>query len=390
MARILIGWELGAGRGHIGSMLAMARALVGRGHVIAFAVQRIDAMPGRLPIGTTLYQAPLWPRLIASGEPAGHSHVATLIDILARLGLDRAGCLTGMIRSWDSIFAAFDPHVVIADHAPALLIAAQGRLPTISCGPGFQVPPSTVDPLPRIGGGVPGYDETMILDIVDADLRDAGREPLPALPAMFCTTRALIASFVELDPYGRPTGPDHIAPAVSDWAPPATTPGDEVFVYVNGPLQRDDAFWRGLAATGLTVRAHIPVPDAALYMQIARYGAIVERRPLPWPLIAARSRIAVNHGAHGIMCALLLAGIPQLTLPLDLEKRLHSEALAHTGLGAVLVPGALDAAALTRAVSSLYADRAMADQARSAAPGFAARAAMPFEASVADAAEALL
>lgn len=389
MARILIGWELGAGRGHMISMLALADALIARGHQVALAVQGVTVVPGALPAGLTLFQAPLWPRLLIGERPPAKRHAATVIDILARLGLDTPGTLTRLLLAWDGILAGFDPQVVIADHAPALLLAAQGRVPTVTVGPGFQVPPADGEPLARLGGGEPGYDEAAMLDLIDADLRDAGRAALPSLSAMLRATCPLIASFAELDPYPRSPDARYIAPSV-EWTPPAGVPGEEVFVYANSPLQRSEGFWSALAATGLKVRAYLPLDDDALVAAIARHGVIVERRPVPWPAIAARSRVAVNHGAHGVMCALMLAGIPQLALPQDLEKLLHSEALARAGWGRMLDGNQAKPEAITAALAALHADGAMLARVRAASPDFQARARAPFGMAVADAAAGLL
>lgn len=390
MARVLIGWELGSGLGHALSMRRMGLAIMARGHQVAFALQRVEALPGGVPKGSLLLQSPLWPRLLTLAEPGATKPAVTLVDILARLGMDTPGCLTAMIGAWDGIMAGFQPDVVITDFAPALLIAAQGRVPSIASGPGFQVPPDDVSPLARLGGDTPGYDETAMLDLIDADLRDAGREPLSKLADLFRCNRRTIASFWELDPYQRPDSADFIAPAIGAWAGPSDSRGNEVFVYANGPLQRYDAFWQGIVAAGFPVRAHVPLRDQALRDRIASFGVIVERNPVPWPVIANRSRVAVNHSAHGIMSALMLAGIPQLALPLDLEKRLHGEALARTNLGLVADGHMIERAEITVTVERLYHDVDMAGSTRAAATEFATRMEIPFEASIADAVDGLI
>ncbi len=389
MARVLIGWELGSGLGHALSMRRMGLAIMARGHQVAFALQHVEALPGGVPKGSLLLQSPLWPRLLTLAEPGVPKPAVTLIDILARLGMDMPGCLTAMIGAWDGIMAGFKPDVVIADFAPALLIAAQGRVASIASGPGFQVPPDDMNPVICLGGETPGYDEATLLDLIDADLRDAGREPLSKLADLFRCNRRTIASFYELDPYRRPDSPDFIAPAIGSWAGPSDQQGDEVFVYANGPLQRYDGFWQGLIATGLPVRAHVPLRDQPLRDRIAGFGVMVERHPVPWPLIVSRSRIAVNHGAHGIMSGLMLAGIPQLALPLDLEKRLHGEALARAGFGMVADGHTIEKADVTATVQRLYHDVDMAERTRAAAYEFATRMKMPFETSIADAVDGL-
>jgi rhamnosyltransferase subunit B len=386
MAGVLIGWELGAGRGHLVSMRLMAEALVARGHKVTLAAQRLDGGVA-MPKDVAMVQAPLWPGLLSS-VGAGQGRIATIADVLARIGLGRQGVLGGMIAGWDGLIAATGADLVIADYAPALLAAAHGRVPSISTGPGFQVSPSDADPLPRLGGGEPGHDEGALLDTIDAERRAAGREPLPRLAALFATDAPLIASFPQLDPYGRDDGNARfIAPGLDGVPQPGAGQGNEVFVYANSALQANLAFWRALAATRLPVRAHIPGEASQLRQSVAKLGIRVEPRPLPIDQVVARTRLNLNHGAHGIICTMLLAGVPQIMLPLDLEKRLHSEGVARLGLG-VLPEGDL-LPQLTDVVRAAYDDPALAQRARDAAPAFAARMAVPYGVAISEAVEAL-
>jgi rhamnosyltransferase subunit B len=60
MAHILIGWELGAGRGHALRIAQLAKALRAAGHRLSFAVQRVDALDPEA--GGEVWQAPVTPR----------------------------------------------------------------------------------------------------------------------------------------------------------------------------------------------------------------------------------------------------------------------------------------------------------------------------------------
>jgi hypothetical protein len=389
MANVLIGWELGAGRGHLVSMRLMAEALVARGHRVALAAQRLDVGVA-MPPGVAMVQAPVWPGLLSS-VGSGKGRVATIADVLARVGLERQGVLAGMVTGWDGLIAAMQADLVIADYAPALLTAVRGRLPSVSTGPGFQVTPSDVDPIPRLGGGKPGHDEAALLDTVDAELRSVGREPLQRLAALFGTSAPLIASFPELDPYGRTDADAYfIAPGLDGVPQPGAGEGREVFVYANSVLQTNEPFWRALAATRLPVRAHVPGIDTRLRTAIAALGITVEPRPVPIDRIVARSRLCINHGAHGIICAMLLGGVPQIMLPLDLEKRLHSEAVVRIGLGIMPAANEDTIPQLTGAVLAAYDDAAMAQRARDAAPAFSARMTVPYGAAISETVEALV
>lgn len=390
MSRILIGWELGAGLGHVVQTMAMAKALALRGHEVTLAVQRFDSFPPSLPERVQLVQAPVWPGLMRSYEGAPWKRAVTMIDILARMGLDRPRVLKHLVLAWDGLIAATRADLVIADYAPGLIVAAQERLPSIATGSGFQVPPVASSEALRIGGAEAGYDEAEMLDVIDADLREAGRQSLSGLADIFRCSLPLIASFRELDPYQRSLDTEFIAPAIGYRPSPAGQPGDEVFVYLNGPIRKSEAFWKGLVQSGHKIRTYLLDADDALAAMVAGHGVIVERQPVPWPLIVARSRIAVHHGAHGMMCALLLAGIPQICLPADLEKQLHSNVMAQNGLGIILDPDTTASDQLAEAVRTLHSDTEFIARARAAAPGFGRRVELPFETSISEAADALL
>ena len=389
MARVLIGWELGAGRGHLVSMRLIASALTGRGHHVTVAAQRTD-LAMAMPAGVRVLQAPLWSGLLSS-VGSDNAHVATIVDVLARLGLGRAGVLGGMIEAWDATIAAVAADLVIADYAPALLVTANERVPAISVGPGFQVSPADVDPLPRLGGGDTGHAEGALLDTIDAELRQSGRAPLSHLAALFACGTPLIASFPELDPYGRAdSSARFIAPGLDGVPQPGEGAGDEVFVYANSRLQANEPFWRALISTRLPIRAHVPGNDAHLRQSIARLGVTVDSRPAPIDQIVARTRMCVNHGAHGIICAMLLGGVPQVMIPGDLEKRLHSQAVARIGLGVLPDTNVDTIARLPETLLAVYNDTPMATRARKAAPGFSTRMAVPYGDAVTEAVEALL
>lgn len=387
MARVLIGWELGAGHGHIMPIVAVARRLRERGHDVALALQRFEGLPERLS-AVTLFQAPVWPGLFLESAVMPTAPAVTMVDILARLGLSRPRTLTHLLLGWDAIAAAFRPDVVLCDHAPALQLAMQGRVPTIVAGSGFQVTPA-LDPVPRLAGDAPGHDEDAILDLIDADLREAGRAPLDSLGAMFRHDRSIIATFPLLDPYGRTDSASFAAPVIGEWAAPAEAPGNEVFVYLNGPIQRAEALWQGLAASGHPIRAYMPQIGAETRAMIERHGIAVERSFQPWRTIAKRSRLAVSHGGHGTLCAAMLAGIPHLVLGIDLEKRLHGQAMERAGFGALLDPYSLPAETLAAAVRSHIEDEDERRRIRDAAPALAVLMEKPFESAAAAAVEDL-
>lgn len=390
MARILFGWELGSNRGHIAAMEAIAATLLDAGHEVVFALQQIDAGGIDLDRRIALWQAPIWPRLLAAAAQPISTPTATMGDILCRLGLDRPGTLAALIRGWDAIFAAVRPDLVVGDFAPALLAAARGRIVSVQTGTGFACPPPGAESFPHLSDAPLANDEREILDLVDADLDSVGRRALPALPALFASDHSLIASFAELDPYAATRPGSHCTPGI---APPLPTPGasggEELFVYLFHKIHPETPIWEGLALSGRKVRIHMSGPSDAHRALFKRNGFAVETRPMPFPRIAARSRMVLSHGGHGFVSASLLSGLPQIIAWYDLEKKLYGDAIATAGLGRPITLFSSSAQDVAAEIEACWNDAAMADRCRAAAPGFAERMDDPVSARVRALAEQL-
>lgn len=373
MARILLGWELGANRGHIERLLPIAHRLLADGHDVAVALQLVDGLGLEADPRITIWQAPVWPRLLINMPQDGGRRCTTMGDILAQLGLDRPGCLAAMVRGWDAIFAAAKPDVIIADYAPALLCAAWGRIPTIAVGDGFSTPPHHLETFPSLTSGAPAYDEDMLLDTVDADLLSVGRAPLAGLPALFATNVQVVGNFAELDPYRAVRCGAYSAPSVKLPLPECDCGGGaEIFVYGYNRIAAAHPIWAGLGETKWRVRIHMRDASPDHLAQFKRLGFIHEPKPVPFPLIAKRSCIAVSYGGNGFTSACLIAGLPQLMIPLDLEKQLTVSGVVALGFGKAIALQS-SAAAIATAAQDLASDHALAERLRAAAPNFRAR-----------------
>ena len=152
----LLGWEIGEQRGHVLRMQDIATRLRSQGFQIVWAVLRVDQLGGIAVAGEPVFQSPVWPALhlesaLARPRTRHFSHA----DLLADLGLRIPGAFYHLLMAWDGILVAARPDAVFADFAPALLSACRGRIPTVTAGIGFTLPPSNTKvfprfPLPRI------------------------------------------------------------------------------------------------------------------------------------------------------------------------------------------------------------------------------------------------
>jgi rhamnosyltransferase subunit B len=295
-------------------------------------------------------------------------------DILARVGLDRPGALAAMIRGWDAILAAAKPDLVVAEFAPALLMAARGRMLTVVNGTGFSCPHAGLSAFPVLGDAVaPIVDEGALLDTVDADLRSVGREPLASLPALFAADHVMIAGFAALDPYAAERPGAHCAPNIN--VPPLPTSpaqGDELFVYFYSLVSPDAPLWQGLADAGRRVRIHFSDASADHLATFKRLGLAFERHPLPFDRIAGQSRLALSHGGHGFVSSCLVAGLPQIIGWYDLEKKLHADGVVAAGLGHGFNLHTSRTPEIAALINAAWDDADLAARCRNASKGFVA------------------
>lgn len=361
MAHVLMGWEMGANRGHAVEMAALARALQADGHRVSFAVRRLDVMRAQNVADAAIWQGPVSPRMLSGGGKTS-GPVLGMADILARLGMDDPGIVSGMVEAWRHLLGAIAPDVVIADYAPFLLLASRGRLPSISMGTGFSTPPSGMDRLPALIDGGKGTDQSALLASVNAGLTMIGEPGVAALPAVFAADRQFAITFAELDPYAARRQAPLIRPEQAR-DPPSTGSGDEVFVYMQEFVQPEAPLWPALAASGLKVRVYVASGSPEIRAAVARHGLISEPEPVPFARIAERSRLLVSHGGHGFVCAGLAAGLPQVVCHYDLEKLGHGLAMAKAQVGGHVQLAAIKTEPFAQSLLQIYRDGGFATRA---------------------------
>lgn len=386
MARILIGWELGAGNGHTSRLLELADILAARGHECLFATQQIGPFAAHWPT----WQAPVWPRLLEALARRDSRRPASLGDSLAFLGLDDPVAMRAMVEAWDHLFEAIRPDAVVAEYAPILQVAAKGRIPTLAFGTGFTLPPPDMAQFPSFLGQPKIVPEADLLDRFNACLRATGRAHLDSLPAIFDADRFLVATFAELDPYRQFRRHPVMAPAIVGPVPAATGKGAEVFIYFNGNLKPPPTFWQGLVDSRLPIRLYDPRMSESDAATVRRSGIDVCSAPVPFAEIAARSRLLVSHGGLGIVSSGLIAGLPQIIFPFDVEKLLTAQAMA--GKSGCLAAGfdGLKASDLSALLRRSFSDEGLQLQARATAPDFRSRATKTVEEEAADLIDAMV
>lgn len=302
--KVLLGWELGAGQGHIQRLAALAHRLSEQGCTPIFALKNYILKGMDFP-----WQSVSAPRLPFTGREDSH----TFADLLASFGFDQPSLLQPHVYEWQNLLKTIDPDLVITDHAPGLVLAAHGLVPTVVIGSHFAVPPP-VETFPIFRFPAPPDTADRQRQVSDT-VRGLVKRDAP-LGEILNGDRSFIFSIPELDYY-------------RGW---------------REPFQQTEYVGIHIAPLHIASVAHSedePVAWAYLaqdypYRELVlnTLNAELQFRPLQEGL--GNKAIAIHHGGLTTTVACVLAGIPQLILPRYIEQQLNAIALLGLQIGQLL------------------------------------------------------
>lgn len=339
--RILFGWELGAGMGHLKCHLELFTALRERGHDLHVASRDV----AKAALAFQSLNLPIWQAPFGTEKPEPLYPVTpTMAQVLHNSGLTRIDNVLARTQAWDLLIQAIRPELVLLDSAPTLLLALRGKnLPVASLSTGFFVPPE-VHPLPRysvfqnktLPPGVPTSD-TVTLAALNAVLAARKQPPLPSIAALYNQdVLPLLTTLPELDHFlerknghyvGLPSSPPGATPEWPD------IPGPRIYAYLK-PFKTVESVLAQLRDSGMpTIIVSDGIPEE-LRRRYSCQSLKFSKRALDLNQVTETCRIGISNANHGTLAHFLLRGIPVLLIPLFLEQEiLASNVVKHnTGL----------------------------------------------------------
>ena len=365
MADILMGWELGAGLGHVKPLLAVARRLRDHGHRPIFALTNV-VDPAFLfrEEGFPVLQAPRWePPPRARRRP----RTASLADILAMTGFVDRDRIHAILAAWDGLIDLVRPKLVVGDYSPGLYLAARGRVPVVAVSNGFCQPPSEMETFPSLQPKVkPLVRQEGLLDSINAVQKARGAASIPRLPALFEVEGRFVRILPILDPYAahRAQPADGPLDPLPDPAPPPAKP--HVFVYYGTELPNVKPLMEGLVQAGLPATVYLRGAPPAMLRRLERPGIRMLDSPAPLEEMLPRCSVAVHYGSLGTVAACLSTGRPQLSVPYLLERELNAHVVIRRRLGYVIL-GKFTADAFAKTLRKTADDPALAKNAQALA-----------------------
>jgi len=365
---ILMIWELGGAMGHLVRLLPIAQRLLAQGHQVRLALQT-TRHHSLVPETIGLLPVPLLP---PSRQPI--SQPVSIADILFNAGVTEPAALAAQVRTWRGLVEAVAPDAIVLDYSPTALLALQGfGIPMIQIGTGFASPPA-VTPLPNLRDWQNHYPdrivatEAAVREALNGQLERQAEPPLAHVGELFNRLDwNVLATFPELDHYpgeerGSYCGTWGTSMAARPIWPAAE--GPRIFAYLK-PFRGLKAILDELAQRRLAALVHVgggfdPAPWQGTTVRISR-------EPLDMRLVATDCDLAILNAGHGATAAMLLAGVPLLQLPIQIEQYHNAQATARLGAGINVALG--DRQAFVAALDRLLDEPGY----RQAAEGFARR-----------------
>ena len=373
MARILCVWEMGSALGHLANLRPFIEAASRAGHEVTLAAKELQNVDAVLPgVPLVLFQSPYFHRQPQPRYPRLMSYSQLILQRFespSELGI--------LCRAWEGIFNAVGPDLVIYDFAPSAMIASLGQpWRKWLVGSGFLVPRTDLPYLGLFPGvaKTPDNDrqlrdgEQRLLALVNGQLAQRGLGPLADVREIINQAdHQFLLTLPELD-HGGPRGDAEylgIPPQLSG-QPVHWPEGGQcrVFAYLSAFPGMDNllsALSREPYSTVVYSRAIAPGTRA-------RFPAIrFLDSPVDMGLVTREADLVVNMAGHTTCAQCLMAGVPQLMIPLRQEQVFLARRIAGQGAGVMLTRDGDIASALEGARRLAAGGRPPFDPARRAA-----------------------
>jgi hypothetical protein len=273
--------------------------------------------------------------------------------------LDVEGELDARIRKWREILDQERPDLVIADYAPGVSLSCHGSVPLIAEGNGYTLPPTHLAKFPLLGSVPQKYREADAVDRINGVLAAHRLRPLERLAGINRADRHCLLTYPIFDPYRLERKDRWLGSPVT----PEITRGDAdatlLFAYFYENRQLDKRLLDGLVGGGLGGKAVFSTPIRQTAKTLAKAGIETPFGLLDLVEELPATRVLVHQGGLNMCCAGVLAGIPQVIVFPDQEKRLHAQALAERGAGFMLAWSDFTAGGLAAAIREARSDAAV-------------------------------
>lgn len=328
MKRILLTWEIGGGLGHIIPMRALAQQFLSMGHEVYIALMDLthaasvfSGMNVKLlqaPYKTGFRSNPILPPM-------------SFPQLLHNNGFSSDKELEGLVRSWKTMFELVGPDVICFDFSPSALVAARNfDCVKVNIGVGFSTPP-VAQPLgvfTDTAGNTKKMlaDELSVLNVINRTLETTGSHAMKSLDQLFYdNVKSCFQSLPEFDHYSARDELFYYGPVLSvsgvkpKW--PKKKYDKKVYVYVKE--------FPGIAQL-LKMFSRFPFSFIVYTNNVSNEvlnsckapNLCFQTKPLNLAMVSKEASLAIVNAGHSTLSQFVLAGVPVLMVPLQMEQQM--------------------------------------------------------------------
>jgi hypothetical protein len=356
MARILIGWELGASPDLQLDIADVARSLRVRGHEVYVASG--DPVTATTILGPGWGGAvlaapvpPLRPDLMMKPPKEGG-----FADKLFTQGFNSPAVLSGLAGAWRALLDVVAPAAAISIGAPVLALTARGRNRLLVGGSAESLPPVELADWPRLHANIaPAQSSDRLLANANIAAHSVGAAPVTTPTDILRGDATIVYGLPQIDPYGALRQQPVIGPLLP--LPPPCVPAGKPALVATLDVHHPAIETLVLALTdfgktpvhihirGLTVPMHnflAQVPGVVLHADVA---AALEMAP--------QASFLLHHASPRMAAVGIGLGVPQSLLPFNGEQNAVADMLQRFNAGYRLEAGT-DPVPLADALTRLF------------------------------------
>ncbi len=274
-----------------------------------------------------------------------------------RMGFLQPTALAAQLLAWRGIFEHVAPDLVVMDSAPSATLALRDLpIPFFTVSHGFGAPAEQSDwpafPISeKFSAQRIQSSEQSVLDCANAAAAMAGMSALPNLGALYPSATTYITSIAQLDHYERNT--DHYIGSTAMTTTGKSVPwpiqfgpqdtGElpaKVFVYLKSHYAGLDLIFSTLATMPIQVIAYVPGISGSNLKKWNSATISVSTEPVNLQTVLTECAALICHGG-GLVEPTLLAGVPILILPTQVEQIIMAQKIDALGAGMACYPDAL-------------------------------------------------
>jgi hypothetical protein len=327
--------ELGGGFGHVRRLLPLATLAASEGHEVVFFVPNpteVACAPGAQQL-----EFRRCPASVRRAPPRGTPAACSFADILGDIGFAELEALQNAASAWDVVFRELKPRAIVCEFSPFLCLAALStNIPVLVLGYGFILPPPQLDRFPALREGVSRYEEPRLLANVCRVTKLRGAAFALPLPALFAGKLHHVTGLALLDPYRALRTQPTLGPPCSTICPVREAGEEDFFSYLLGDAPSTSMVLSALAHSNLVGSVYVRRTTDLHRELLARSQVRLLEHPVSMSDALQKCRIVVHHASMFTTEEALVAGRPQLVVPLYLEHLLTAKALLQLRVGTVL------------------------------------------------------